>query len=90
MSDVRNNRLFILLSLLDIVASLCVWLKYLYYYNPYHGAFDLLLLIPINVVGILSSLQVKRQGLKITFIIIQVLLGLSFLLPWLWWLVLEG
>lgn len=24
MSDVRNNRLFILLSLLDIVASLCV------------------------------------------------------------------
>ena len=90
MSDVRNNRLFILLSLLGIVASLCVWLKYLYYYNPYHGAFDLLWLIPINIFGIVSSLQVKRQSLTIPLVIIQVLLGLSFLLPWLWWLVLEG
>lgn len=88
MSNLLNNRLSVLLSLFCITASICIWLKYLFFYNPYHGAFDLLWVIPISLVGIIPSLYVKSIGLRILLIIINVLLGVSFLVPWMLWSIL--
>ncbi|MGL9970343.1 hypothetical protein IGI80_001248 [Enterococcus sp. DIV1420a] len=72
MSNLLNNRLSVLMILLCITASICIWLKYLFFYNPYHGSFDLLRVILISLVGIIPSLYIKSIGLRLLLIIVNV------------------
>ncbi len=80
-----NNRSAVVTSTLFILLNILVWIKYLFFYNPYHGAFDLLWTLPIGLIGIIPSMYVKNVGLRIYFIVMNISLAFSFLLPWILW-----
>lgn len=77
-----NNRSAVIISTVFILLNIAVWIKFFFFYNPHHGAFDLLWTLPIGLIGIIPSMYVKSVGFRIYFIVINVLLAFSFLLPW--------
>ncbi|KDE18341.1 hypothetical protein HMPREF2097_00629 [Enterococcus faecalis 918] len=77
-----NNRSAVIISTVFILLNTAVWIKFFFFYNPYHGAFDLLWTLPIGLIGAIPSMYVKSVGLRIYFIVMNILLAFSFLLPW--------
>ena len=80
-----NNRNAVVISAFFLILNILVWLKYLFFYNPNHGAFDLLWTLPIGLIGIIPSVYIKSISLRIGFIVSNILFAISFLLPWILW-----
>ncbi|MFG5501749.1 hypothetical protein ACFJYO_15265, partial [Enterococcus faecalis] len=77
-----NNRSAVVISGLFILINILVWIKYLFFYNPYHGAFDLLWTLPIGLIGIVPSMYIKHLGLSLVLLVANLLSAFSFLVPW--------
>lgn len=77
-----NNRSAVVISALFILINILVWIKYLFFYNPYHGASDLLWTLPIGLIGAIPSMYIKHLGLKLVLLVANLLSAFSFLVPW--------
>lgn len=80
-----NNKKIVYLSSFFLLISLAIWCKYLFFYNPYEGAFILLWTLPVSWIGIIFSFYIKDFRLRLGLILLHLLLSISFFFPLVLW-----
>lgn len=81
----QNNRGAIWGSLALLGISLLIWINYLFFYDPRHGALILLVTIPVGLLGIIQTMFIKMLPLKVGLVILHLVFCGSFLVPFVLW-----
>lgn len=76
--ETRKDALSQVSLILSFLISIFLWGIYLFFYNPYLGAFPLLGCFCSGALGIIASLFIKNKIAKVCLIIINFILMFSF------------
>ncbi|EGS7958150.1 helix-turn-helix transcriptional regulator, partial [Enterococcus faecalis] len=76
--ETRKDILYQISLIFSFLISIFLWGIYLFFYNPYLGAFPLLGCFCSGALGIIAALFVKNKVAKVCLIIINFILMFSF------------
>ncbi|TDM02422.1 hypothetical protein [Macrococcus carouselicus] len=74
----KNNNIPLIISILTLIIGIAAWIPNLFFYSPDNQNISIFFTPIIGVIGIIASVFINNKSLKITMIILNILVTISF------------